>query len=155
MALAASALAHVPEPRLFCLDAADNLLRRTNNTLTQTFNTDSLNQLSSGTLTVAGVVTRPASSVTANGQPAALYNDQTWATTAGLSLSNGTNTFTVNAQAVSGGSAASTLTLNLPATVEMAVFGPPAVLRELVQPGGLIERDPNVLAFAHIPVAMT
>lgn len=43
----------------------------------------------------------------------------------------------------------------LPATAEMAVFGPPAVLRELVQPGGLLERDPNVLAFAHIPVAMT
>jgi hypothetical protein len=42
----------------------------------------------------------------------------------------------------------------LPATAEMAVFGPAAVLRALVQPGGLIERDPNVVAFAHTPVSM-
>ena len=42
----------------------------------------------------------------------------------------------------------------LPATAEMAVFGPPATLHALVQAGGLIERDLNVLAFAHIPVSM-
>jgi len=86
----------------YAYDAAGNLLARTNNTLTQNFSANSVNQLTNvtrtGTLTVAGNTAQAVTSVTVNGQNAALYGDKTFATTAGLTLANGTNTFTTVVQ---------------------------------------------------------
>jgi hypothetical protein len=102
----------------YAYDAANNLQRRTNVTLTQTFTTDAANQLSNstrtGAVTVAGLVTRPATSATVNGQVATLYADQTYASTTGHTLSNGTNTFTVLAQSTTGQWATNTLNAHLP-----------------------------------------
>jgi RHS repeat-associated protein len=106
----------------FAYDAANNLQRRTNATLIQTFGTDVANQLSTltrtGSLTVAGFVTRPATNATVNGQSAELYADQTFATTSGLTLTNnGTNVFTVIAQSSTGSWATNTLNSYLPSTL--------------------------------------
>jgi len=102
----------------YAYDAANNLQRRTNGGLTQTFTPDAANQLSasarSGSLTVAGLVTRPASSVTINGQAATLYADQTYASSTGQTLGNGTNTFTVIAQSTTGQWATNILNAYLP-----------------------------------------
>jgi RHS repeat-associated protein len=86
----------------YAYDTAGNLNARTNNTLTQTFSVNSINELISatraGTLTAAGNTAQTATSVNVNGQSAATYGDNTFATTAGLSLANGANTFTTVVQ---------------------------------------------------------
>ena len=86
----------------YTYDTAGNLNVRTNNTLTQTFAVNSINELTNatraGTLTAAGNTAQTATSVSVNGQGAATYGDNTFATTAGLSLANGANTFTTLVQ---------------------------------------------------------
>ncbi len=86
----------------YVYDAVGNLSVRTNNTLTQSFTANSVNQITnasrSGTMTVAGNTAQAVTSVTVNGQNAALYDDKTFATTAGLTLTNGANTFTTVVQ---------------------------------------------------------
>ena len=61
----------------YAYDAAGNLDVRTNNSLIQSFNVNSLNELTtatrSGTLTVAGTTTMPATNVTVNTSNAFLY----------------------------------------------------------------------------------
>jgi RHS repeat-associated protein len=105
-------------------DAANNLARRTNNAFTQSFTPDARNRLAaaarSGAYTVAGAANAPAVNVTINGQPAALYHDQTFATPAGVSLNNGANSFTVLAQDALDRWATNTLNTFLPATVTFA-----------------------------------
>jgi RHS repeat-associated protein len=92
---------------------------RTNNALVQTFNVNSLNELTtatkSGTLTVAGTTTMPATNVTVNGLTAALYADNTF-DKAGFTVTNGINTFIAAAQDAHGRHDTSTVTVNLPAT---------------------------------------
>jgi RHS repeat-associated protein len=86
----------------YAYDSAENLNARTNNTLTLTFGVNSVNGLTnatrSGMLTAAGNTAQTATSVSVNSQGAALYGDKTFATTAGLSLANGANTFTTIVQ---------------------------------------------------------
>ena len=86
----------------YAYDSAGNLNARTNNTLTLTFGVNSVNGLTNatraGTLTAAGNTAQNATSVSVNSQGAALYGDKTFATTAGLSLANGANTFTTIVQ---------------------------------------------------------
>ena len=104
----------------YTYDAGGNLSIRTNNTFTQSFGINSINELTTttraGSLTAAGNTAQAATSVNVNGQTAARYSDNTFATTAGLALSNGANTFTTVVQY-----AAQTLTnrstLQLPASV--------------------------------------
>jgi hypothetical protein len=66
-------------------DHAGNPNYRTNNALVQTFNVNSLNELTTvthaGTLTVAGSTTGPATNVTVNTSNAVLYADATFAST--------------------------------------------------------------------------
>lgn len=109
----------------FDYDAAGNLQHRTNNTYVQnayvqTFNVNALNELTtatrSGQLTVAGAVSRPASSVTVNGLTAGRYADNTYASST-YALTNGDNTFTIVAQATTGQYTTNVLIQNLPATV--------------------------------------
>ena len=82
-------------------DAAGNLNQRTNNDLVQQFNVNNLNELTtigrSGTLTVAGTTTGPATNVTVNSLTAFLYGDNTFAKD-NFSLTDGTNTFTAIAK---------------------------------------------------------
>ena len=96
---------------------------RTNGGLAQTFNCDGLNQLTNVSrnrrMTVSGATPAPAASVTVNGQPAQTYGDFTFART-NLTLSDGTNTFTIVAQSLTGSNATSTLTLNLPQSVALS-----------------------------------
>ncbi len=81
----------------YAYDAGGNLQYRTNNALVQTFSVDNVNELTgvsrSGTLTVAGGTTGPATSVTVNGQTATRYGDNTFAR-AGFTLTAGPDTFT-------------------------------------------------------------
>jgi RHS repeat-associated protein len=102
-------------------DPAGNLFSRTNGTLIQSFLPDAINQLSSvtrtGTLTVAGSLSGPVSSLTVNGQGAAIYADLTYAVTNGLGLSNGINTFVHSVTDPRGSNATKTVTANLPVTV--------------------------------------
>ena len=85
----------------YAYDAGGNLKTRTNNALVQSFTVDTLNQLStinrSGTLTVAGNTTSPATNVTVNSLVASLYADTTFAK-AGFSVTDGTNSYTAIAQ---------------------------------------------------------
>jgi RHS repeat-associated protein len=85
----------------YAYDAAGNLGSRTNNDLTETFNVNSLNELSTisrGTsMTVAGVTTTTATNVSLNGLAAAIYADHTFATT-NVGLADGNNTFTAIAR---------------------------------------------------------
>jgi RHS repeat-associated protein len=78
-------------------DAAHNMNSKTNNALVESFSVDALNQLSglgwSGTLTVAGTTTGPATNVTVNGASATRYADNSFAKP-GMGLSIGQNTFT-------------------------------------------------------------
>ena len=102
-------------------DKAGNLNQRTNNQLVQTFTTDTINQLSSGTrsgtLTVAGSTTSPATNVTVNTTNSATrYADGTFAAS-GFTLADGTNTFSVVADDTYGRHATRSLTINLPANV--------------------------------------
>jgi RHS repeat-associated protein len=103
----------------YAYDTAGNLNFRTNNALVQTFNVNSLNELTtntrSGTLTVAGTTTGPATNVTVNTSNAVLYSDSTFAS-ANQSLANGNNTFTAIAKDNYGRQDSSSVTVNLPAT---------------------------------------
>jgi RHS repeat-associated protein len=78
-------------------DASDNLAGRTADDLVETFGCNALNQITNitreGTLTVSGSFTGAVVAIGVNGQAAALYSDGTFATTAGLTLSNGNNVF--------------------------------------------------------------
>ena len=111
----------------YAYDAAWNLNYRTNNALIETFTTDALNQLTNvsrnGTLTVAGVVSTGATSVTVkdntnSATSAALYGDGTFAQS-GVPLLNDGNTFTAIAQDASNRYATNTITANLPATLTL------------------------------------
>jgi RHS repeat-associated protein len=103
----------------YAYDAAQNLNYRTNNSLVQTLNVDSLNQLTtatrSGTLTVAGTTVSPATSVTVNGLTANRYADNTFAKD-GFTVVDGTNSFTASAQDSYGRTGADTVNVYLPAT---------------------------------------
>jgi RHS repeat-associated protein len=107
-------------------DAAGNLSNRVQNVLTNVFNVDSLNQLTSAvrtnsSLTVAGTTTSTATNVTVadngNSPVAALrYGDATFART-NVTLLNGTNTFTALAADSLGRWDTNTVTAYLPTAV--------------------------------------
>jgi RHS repeat-associated protein len=86
----------------YAYDKAGNLNSRTNNTLTLAFGINTVNELTNstrtGSLTAAGNTSQSATSVSVNGQGSSLYGDKTFATTAGLPLNNGANTFTTVVQ---------------------------------------------------------
>jgi len=107
----------------YAYDAAGNLNYRTNNALVQNFGVNNLNELStvtrSGTFTVAGTTTSPATNVTVNSLTANLYNDATFAL-GGFSLVDGMNTFTAIARDGYGRRDTNTVTVNLPATNNFA-----------------------------------
>jgi RHS repeat-associated protein len=106
-------------------DKAWNLNYRTNNALAQTFGVDGDNRLttasSSGTLTVAGTTTSPATNVTVWGSTglasglATLYADSTWART-NATLPNGSVTYTATAQDRYLRQSTNSVTVNLPAS---------------------------------------
>jgi YD repeat-containing protein len=100
-------------------DAAHNLSNRTENALVQTFGVNNLNELStaahSGTLTVAGDTSLPATNVTINGTPAILYRDNAFAKD-GFGVTNGNNSFTAIAASPSSQMDTNTVSVNLPAT---------------------------------------
>ena len=104
----------------YAYDAGGNLQTRVNHTLTQTFGVDDANQLTtatrSGTLTVAGTVNALAQSVTVNGQGTEIYGDKTFATTNGLTLSNGSNALTFAATDAASHTTSFTESYDLPAT---------------------------------------
>jgi RHS repeat-associated protein len=109
----------------YAYDAAGNLQQRTNNLLVQSFSVDNLNQLTgasrSGSLTVAGVTTVDATSVTVadNGNSpvgALRYADRTFART-NVALLDGGNSFIATAQDSLGRVDSDTEVVNLPATV--------------------------------------
>jgi RHS repeat-associated protein len=104
----------------YAFDAADNLLRRTNNLLVQTFNVDAAKELTnvsrSGTFTLSGATPAPVTNLTVNGQAAQTYGDFTFART-NLTLANGNNTFTNIAQNIYGVALTNTFTANLPSSV--------------------------------------
>ena len=103
----------------YAYDAAGNLNQRTNNALIQNFGVNNLNELStvtrSGTLTVAGTTTSPATNVTVNSLAANIYGDATFAL-GGFSLVDGNNSFTAIAQDSYGRRDTNSITVNLPAT---------------------------------------
>jgi hypothetical protein len=107
----------------YAYDAAGNLNYRTNNALIQTFAVNSLNELSdvtrSGTLTVAGTTTGPATNVTVNSLAATLYGDHTFSRN-GLNLVNGATNFTAIAKDSYGRVDTNTVTVNLAATNSFA-----------------------------------
>ena len=90
-----------------------------NNALTQTFNVNGLNELTtgtgSGTLTVAGTTTSAATNVTVNTLNAILYGDYTFAST-NQSLADGNNTFTAIAKDSYGRRDTNTINCYLPST---------------------------------------
>ncbi len=106
----------------YAYDAAHNLNLRTNNLLIETFNVNSLNELSNVTrnatnvLTVAGTTTSQATSVTVNAFAAALYSDFTFASTNAFTITDGNNTFTAIASDSLGRGDTNAVTINLPAT---------------------------------------
>lgn len=104
----------------YTYDAANNLQRRTNGALVQTFTPDAANQL--GTITrntainPAALSTQPLTNASINSLPAALYGDLTFAVTNAVTLVNGVNTFIVVARNTSGVWVTNVLALNLPGT---------------------------------------
>ncbi len=109
----------------YAYDKAWNLSYRTNNFLLETFAVNSLNELSSvnrsGSLTVAGTSTSPASTVNVSGtgisgsQAASIYADSTWAL-GGVTPANGQNTFTATATDSYNRTSQASTTVNLPAS---------------------------------------
>jgi RHS repeat-associated protein len=103
----------------YAYDGAWNLSYRTNNALLDTFAVNKANELTTvnrtGTLTVAGTTTSPATSATVNSQSATLYGDNTFAKT-NVSLTDGINTITAAASDADGRSASTSVQANLPAT---------------------------------------
>jgi RHS repeat-associated protein len=102
----------------YTYDAAGNLNYRTNNALIQTFNLNSLNELlaidHSGTLTVAGTTTSPATNVTVNTSNAVLYADATFASTNQPLTNSVTNSFTAIAKDGYGRVSTNTVSLFIP-----------------------------------------
>ncbi|HTV41864.1 MAG TPA: RHS repeat-associated core domain-containing protein [Candidatus Sulfotelmatobacter sp.] len=115
-------VARLNEQLGFGFDAAHNLHTRTSGNLTQTFNADAENELTSvtrsGTLTVSGATPAPATNILVNGQAAQTYGDFTFART-NISLISGNNTFTNVAQNVYGVTITNTFTINLPSSVTL------------------------------------
>ena len=114
----------VHEQLAYVYDAAGNLNYRTNNALVQTFNVDSLNELTtatrSGNMTVAGATTIAATSVKVNANSggdvdAIRYADRTFART-DVSLLNGNNSFVATAQDSLSRYATNSVTASLPST---------------------------------------
>jgi RHS repeat-associated protein len=107
----------------YAYDQAGNLRLLGKGSLTETFGCDSLNQITNitrtGTLTVSGATTAPATNVTVNGLTAERYGDFTFAAT-NLSLVNGTNTFTIIAQNAYGLRATNSAIYNLPSAITLA-----------------------------------
>ncbi|MGO9203538.1 MAG: hypothetical protein ACLQM8_23700, partial [Limisphaerales bacterium] len=113
----------------YAYDKAWNLNYRTNNALAQTFGVDGDNRLtnasSSGTLTVAGTTTSPATNVTVWGSTglasglATRYADSTWART-NATLPNGSVTYTATAQDSYGRQSTNSVTVNLPSSASYA-----------------------------------
>ena len=103
----------------YAYDAAGNLSGRTNNGLMQSFNVNSLNELTTVTrnatnrLTVAGTTTSAATNVTVNTSNAVLYLDRTFAST-NHSLVNGHNSFTAIARDSLGRRDTNSITVYLP-----------------------------------------
>src|SRR5207244_10364703 len=89
----------------YAYDAAGSVNWRTNHTLLQAFNVNTLNELTTvtntGSLTVAGTTTSPATNVTVNTSNAFLYGDCTFAST-NHSWVNGHNTYSAIAKDNSG-----------------------------------------------------
>jgi len=120
-----SGAARLQEQLGYVYDAAGNLNYRTNNALLGTFSVNSLNELTtvgaSGTLTVAGTTTSPATNVTVWGSTglasglATLYADSTWART-NATLPNGSVTYTATAQDRYLRQSTNSVTVNLPAS---------------------------------------
>ena len=85
----------------YTYDAAGNLNYRTNNAFVQTFNVNTLNELTmltrSGTLTVAGATSTAATNVTVNALAATRYTDKTWAKD-GFPIVDNTTNFTAIAK---------------------------------------------------------
>jgi RHS repeat-associated protein len=106
----------------FGYDRAHNLNSRTSGALIQTFNTDVANQLTnitrSGALTVSGVTTVPAASVTVNGQAAQTNADFTFAST-NNTLTNGQNSFTIVARNANGLATTNIVSVNLPSSAAL------------------------------------
>ncbi len=104
----------------YAYDAAGNLNYRTNNALLQTFSVNTLNELNtairSGTLTVAGTTTSPATNVTVNTSSAFLYADYSFASP-NQSLVDGLNSFMAVARNSQGRQVSNSLSVYLPATV--------------------------------------
>ncbi len=108
----------------YAYDAGGNLQYRTNNALVQSFGVDNVNQLTtvsrSGTLTVAGGTTCDGDECdgedNGNQRRATLYGDKTFARS-GVSLLDGTNTFTAVATDSYGRGDTNTVTVTLPASV--------------------------------------
>ena len=108
----------------YAYDGAGNINYRTNNALVQTFNVNSLNELTTGTRsgnkTVAGGTTIDATSVKVNANGggdvyAIRYADRSFART-NVTLVNGNNTFVATAQDSLNRYATNTVALSLPAT---------------------------------------
>jgi RHS repeat-associated protein len=102
----------------YAYDAAGNLNQRTNYALIQTFNVNTLNELTTvtnaGTLTVAGTTTSPATNVTVNTSNAVLYADTTFAST-NQPWVNGNNTYTAIAKDVYARINTNSVTVNIQA----------------------------------------
>jgi RHS repeat-associated protein len=107
----------------YSYDEALNLLTRTNNQLTLAVTADKRDRLQSiarsGTLTVAGAVSSPATSVTVNGTAATRYGDNTFALS-GLTLTNGSNGYTAIGQDSLGRKDTNAVTVNLPSSAGYA-----------------------------------
>jgi RHS repeat-associated protein len=102
----------------FRYDASGNLTNRTSDALQLYITANARNEISgtsrTGTLTVAGSVTAPASSVLVNGSAATRYADNSWAKN-GNALANGVNTFTAVATQTGTGTQDTTVsTINIP-----------------------------------------
>jgi RHS repeat-associated protein len=119
----ASGTARLNEKFTCAYDKAGNLLSRANGALIQTFSSDKLNQLTDITrnalLTVAGQLSAAATNATVNGQSAAIYNDWTFASSAGVSLSDGSNTFSISAKNWQGQIVTQTTSANLPSSITL------------------------------------
>ncbi len=105
--------ARVNEQLYYGFDPAGNLNYRTNNTLIENFQVNSLNELTANTnggkLTVMGTSTSPATSVAVNGTNALVYGDATFAAT-NMPL---TTTYTATASDSLGRHATNTVTVSI------------------------------------------
>lgn len=105
----------------YAYDAAGNLNFRTNNTLLQNFQVNSLNEFTAatngGSLTVAGTTTSSATNVTVNASNAVLYADVTFASTNQPWVS-GNNTYSAIAKDAYGRKGTNIVNVNLETNIE-------------------------------------